>query len=243
LIERRPLQRSGDEPLYSRFEELVRERIETGEWVVGTAIPSERELSNEFGLSRTTTRKALDRLVAEGVLHKVPRRGTFVSQPKTVFEALSLRGFSAQALESGASPSSRLLRLERLLPSAQVAQRLEIPPTQLVFLIERLRTVNEVPVALHQSFVPMDLAPSLQESDLLASSLYELLARHGIAVGRAQETLESALATEYESVLLGVPAGSPMLLLNIRLSTSDGRPLEVVKVSFRGDRITLRQEI
>jgi GntR family transcriptional regulator len=129
------------------------------------------------------------------------------------------------------------------LPSAQVAQRLEIPPTQLVFLIERLRTVNEVPVALHQSFVPMDLAPSLQESDLLASSLYELLARHGIAVGRAQETLESALATEYESVLLGVPAGSPMLLLNIRLSTSDGRPLEVVKVSFRGDRITLRQEI
>lgn len=242
-MDRAPFLGESDEPLYSRFEELVRERIEAGEWPIGSAIPSERDLSIEFNLSRTTTRRALERLVAEGVLRKEPRRGTFVSQPKTVFDALTLRGFSAQALEAGASPASRLLRFERVLPSAQVAERLGTPATQLVYLIERLRTVNDVPVALHQSYVPMNLAPGLQESDLQSSSLYELLSRHGIVVGRAQETLESSLATEYERSLLGVPPGAPMLLLNIRLSTLDGRPLEVVKVSFRGDRITLRQEI
>mgnify|MGYP002336319732 CR=1 FL=1 len=243
MLERDPLQRASDEPLYSRFEELVRERIDSGDWPIGSAIPSERDLSIEFNLSRTTTRKALDRLVAEGVLHREPRQGTFVSQPKTVFEALTLRGFSAQALEAGASPSSRLLRFDRVLPNAQIADRLGVPSSQLVYVIERLRTVNDVAVALHQSYVPMNLVPSLQESDLRSSSLYELLARHGIAVGRAQETLESSLATEYERSLLGLPPGAPMLLLNIRLSTADGRPLEVVKVSFRGDRITLRQEI
>lgn len=243
MIERRLLSGLSDEPLYTRFEELVRERIESGEWQPERRIPSERELSTEFGLSRATTRKALERLVADGILRKVPRRGTFVSQPKTVFEALTLRGFSAQTLEAGASPSSRLLRFERIMPPPQVTQRLEISPTQLVYLIERLRTVNDVPVALHQSYVPMDLAPFLKESDLLANSLYELLGHHAITVGRARETLESSLATEYEAVLLGVPPGAPMLLLNIRLSTSDGRPLELVKVSFRGDRITLRQEI
>lgn len=243
MTERDPLQRASDEPLYSRFEELVRERIDAGEWPIGSSIPSERDLSLEFNLSRTTTRKALDRLVAEGVLRKEPRRGTFVAQPKTVFDALTLRGFSAQALEAGASPASRLLRFDRVLPSAQIADRLGIPATQLVYLIERLRTVNDVPVALHQSYVPMNLVPTLQESDLRSSSLYELLSRLGIVVGHAQETLESSLATEYERSLLGVPPGAPMLLLNIRLSTSDGRPLEVVKVSFRGDRITLRQEI
>ncbi len=221
----------------------MRERIDAGEWPIGSSIPSERDLSLEFNLSRTTTRKALDRLVAEGVLRKEPRRGTFVAQPKTVFDALTLRGFSAQALEAGASPASRLLRFDRVLPSAQIADRLGIPATQLVYLIERLRTVNDVPVALHQSYVPMNLVPTLQESDLRSSSLYELLSRLGIVVGHAQETLESSLATEYERSLLGVPPGAPMLLLNIRLSTSDGRPLEVVKVSFRGDRITLRQEI
>lgn len=243
MTDRDPLQYASDEPLYSRFEELVRERIDAGEWPIGSSIPSERDLSLEFHLSRTTTRKALDRLVAEGVLRKEPRRGTFVAQPKTVFDALTLRGFSAQALEAGASPASRLLRFDRVLPSAQIADRLGIPATQLVYLIERLRTVNDVPVALHQSYVPMNLVPTLHESDLRASSLYELLSRLGIVVGHAQETLESSLATEYERSLLGVPPGAPMLLLNIRLSTSDGRPLEVVKVSFRGDRITLRQEI
>lgn len=238
------LEGAPGQPLYSRFEELVRERIETGEWAPGTLIPSERELSAEFKLSRATTRKALDRLVAEGVLRKESRRGTFVAEPKTVFEALTLRGFSAQALQAGASPASRLLRFERVVPPAQVAARLEIAPSQLVYLIERLRTVDGVPVALHQSHVPMHLAPDLQQEDLEKRSLYEVLStRYRLGVDHAQETLESSLATEYEAVVLGVQPGAPMLLLNIRLASRDGRPLEVVKVAFRGDRVTLRQEI
>ncbi len=210
----------------------------------GSIIPSERELSAEFGLSRATTRKALDRLVAAGLLRKEPRRGTFIAEPKTVFEALTLRGFSAQALEAGASPASRLLRFERVVPPVQVASRLEVAGTQLVYLIERLRTVDDVVVALHQSYVPMNLAPNLRQEDLERRSLYEVLAsRHSIGVGHAEETLESSLATEYQALVLGVSPGAPMLLLNIRLSTLDGRPLEVVKVTFRGDRVTLRQEI
>jgi len=238
------LRHASGQPLYSRFEELVRERIDAGEWLPGSMIPSERELSAEFGLSRVTTRKALDRLVADGLLRKEPRRGTFVAEPKTVFEALTLRGFSAQALEAGASPASRLLRFERVMPTAQIAARLGVPGTQLVYLIERLRTVDGVVVALHQSYVPMNLAPTLQQADLETQSLYEVLAsRHGIGIGHAEETLESSLATEYEALVLGVSPGAPMLLLNIRLSTPDGRPLEVVKVTFRGDRVTLRQEI
>jgi GntR family transcriptional regulator len=243
-MRRSALARVPGQPLYSRFEELVRERIEAGDWSPGSAIPSERDLSTEFGLSRATTRKALDRLVAEGILRKEPRRGTFVAEPKTVFEALTLRGFSAQALEAGASPASRLLRFERMVPPAPVAARLQIPGTQLVYLIERLRTVDDVVVALHQSYVPMNLAPNLQQHELEHRSLYEVLAtRHRIGIGHAQETLESSLATEYEALVLGVSPGTPMLLLNIRLSTQDGRPLEVVKVTFRGDRVTLRQEI
>lgn len=232
------------QPLYSRLEELVRERIETGEWPAGTLIPSERELSAEFGLSRTTTRKALDRLVSEGVLRKEPRRGTFVAEPKTVFEALTLRGFTAQALEAGASPSCRLLRFERVLPTAQVASRLNITASQLVYLIERLRTVNDTPIALQQSYIPMHLAPALEQEDLEERSLYQVLAsRYGLRVRHAQETLEASLATDYEAAVLGVQPGAPMLLLSIRLSDAEGRPVEAVKVAFRGDRVTLRQEI
>jgi GntR family transcriptional regulator len=231
-------------PLYWRFEERVRERIDAGEWTVGTPIPSERELSLEFGQSRGTTRKALDRLVAEGVLRKEPRRGTYVAEPKTILEGLTLRGFSAQAREAGASPASRLLRFDRVLPSAQLASQLEVPNTQLVYLIERLRSVDSTAVALHQSYVPMNLAPDLEREHLAERSLYEVLAsQYQLAIGHAHETLEPSLATDYESIVLGVRAGAPMLLLNVRVLSLDGRPLEVVKIVFRGDRITLRQEI
>lgn len=232
------------EPLYSRLEELIRERIDAGTWPTGTPIPSERELSATFGLSRATTRRALDRLVRDGVLRKEPRRGTFVAEPKATFEALSLRGFSAQALSSGASPVSRLLQFERVVPSKQVATSLEIQSDQLVYSIERLRMVDDVPVALHKSHLAVDLAPGLQRDDLAEQSLYDVLeARHGLKLVNAEETLQSTSATEYEAAVLGISAGAPMLLLNILLRSGDGRPVEVVRAVFRGDRIRLRYEI
>lgn len=243
-MKRNALSAAPGQPLYSKLEELVRERIEGGEWPPGTLLPSERELSTEFGLSRMTTRKALERLVRQGLLRREQRRGTFVEEPKASFEALTLGGFTQQALAAGASPSSRLLRFERLLPSPGIAQRLAIPVSQLVYLIERLRIVNGSPVALHQSHIPMHLAPGLDQSDLETQSLYDvLLNRCALRVGHAEETLQSGLASEYEARLLGVSPGAPTLLLGIRLSTTDGRPMEAVKVIFRGDRVTLRQEI
>lgn len=243
-MKRNALTAARGQPLYTQLEELVRERIETGEWSPGTPVPSERVLSSQFGLSRMTTRKALDRLVRQGLLRREERRGTFVSQPRASFEALTLTGFTQQALAAGASPSSRLLRFDRVLPSAGIAQRLAIPRTQLIYLIERLRIVNGVPVALHKSHIPMNLAPGLDQSDLERQSLYQMLARrHRLRVWHAEETLQSTLASEYEARILGVPPGAPMLVLDIRLSTTDGRPMEAVKVVFRGDRVTLRQEI
>jgi GntR family transcriptional regulator len=234
----------GRGPLYSRLEEIIRERIDTGEWLPGTLIPSERELSATFALSRTTTRRALERLERDGLLRKEPRRGTFVAEPKATFEALSLRGFSAQALESGASPASRLLHFERVVPSPSVSGALEIGADQLVYLIERLRMVNDVPVALHKSYLAVDLAPDLRREDLGERSLYDVLeAQYGIKVANAQETLQSTSATEYEASVLGIPPGAPMLLLNIVLRSGQGRPVELVRAVFRGDRIRLRYEI
>jgi GntR family transcriptional regulator len=230
--------------LYSRLEELIRERIDSGEWPPGTLIPSERELSSTFELSRTTTRRALERLVRDGVLRKEPRRGTFVADPKATFEALSLRGFSAQALERGASPASRLLQFERIVPSPTVREALGIAADQLVYSIERLRIVNDVPVALHKSYLATGLAPDLRREDLEERSLYDVLeARYGTKPASAEETLQSTSATEYEAAVLGVRPGSPMLLLNIVLRAGDGRPVELVKAIFRGDRIRLRYEI
>lgn len=230
--------------LYSQLEELIRERIDSGQWPPDTRIPSERELAAEFELSRTTTRRAIERLVRDGLLRKEPRRGTFVEEPKATVEALSLQGFSAQILRMGASPASRLLQFERLAPSARMQEALEIAEEQLVYAIERLRMVNGQPVALHKSYLPERLAPGLTRHHLKDRSLYDVLeSDHGVKVVRAEETLQSSSATEYEAAVLGVEPGAPMLLLNIVLSSGMGQPVEVVRAIFRGDRIRLRYEI
>lgn len=230
--------------LYSQLEELIRERIESGESPPGTPIPSERELAAQFGLSRTTTRRAIERLVRDGLLRKEPRRGTFVEEPKATVEALSLQGFSAQILHMGASPASRLLQFERLAPSARVRESLAIADGELVYAIERLRMVNGRPVALHKSYLPESLAPGLTRHQLEDRSLYDVLETdHGVKVVRAEETLQSTSATEYETAVLGVEPGAPMLLLNIVLSSDKAQPVEVVRAIFRGDRIRLRYEI
>jgi len=235
---------SAPHAIYARLEEQIRDRIESGEWPAGTRLPPERELGRAFGTSRVTTRKALNRLIAQGVLRSVPRRGTFVAKPKSNFVALTLHGFTRQAIEAGASPTTTLLRFERIVPSAQVAQRLGVSPTQLVYLIERLRIVDGTPIALHQSFIPMNLVPALERAHLERDSLYQILeSMYGLTVAHAEETLQSGLATEYEAALLGTAVGVPTLLLNIRLTAQDGKVMEVVRVTFRGDRVMLTQEL
>lgn len=235
---------SAPQAMYAQLEEQIRERIESGEWPAGTRLPPERELSRAFGTSRVTTRKALNRLIAQGLLRSVPRRGTFVATPKSNFVALTLRGFTRQAIEAGASPTTTLLRFERIVPSAQVAQRLGVSATQLVYLIERLRIVDGTPIAFHQSFIPMNLVPALERAHLERDSLYQILeSMYGLSVAHAEETLQSGLATEYEAALLGTSVGAPTLLLNIRLTAQDGKVMEVVRVTFRGDRVMLTQEL
>lgn len=230
--------------LYAQLEERIRERIDSGEWAPGTLIPSERELAATFGLSRTTTRRAIGRLERDGLLRREPRRGTYVEEPKATVEALSLQGFSAQILHMGASPASRLLQFERIVPSASVRSDLEIEPGDLVYAIERLRMVNDQPVALHKSYLSESLAPGLDAGQLENRSLYDVLeSEYGVKVVRAEETLQSTSATQYEAAVLGVEPGAPMLLLNILLRSSHGEPVEVVRAIFRGDRIRLRYEI
>ncbi|GAA0712637.1 GntR family transcriptional regulator [Dactylosporangium roseum] len=231
-------------PLYAQMEEEVRDRIESGIWSPGTTLPSERDLCEEFGLSRATTRMALARLERAGLVRRIPRRGTIVLEKKASLKALSLQGFTAQVLEAGSSPTSKLLHFQTVVPTPAVADQLGIPSDRLVYSLERLRRVDGVPVGLHRSYLPIELAPGLEEQDLASNSLYTVLSRrYGIEISGARETLQSSLATNYESALLDVPAGAPMLQLSIVLSAADGSPVELVRVALRGDRVTLTSQI
>src|SRR5574341_189030 len=240
----RALDRNGRQALFSQLEEIIRESIESGRWSPGQAIPSERELSRIHGLSRMTVRRALDRLVAAGSLYRVDGKGTFVSEPKVSFRALSLAGLREQALQMGYSASSKLLSIEKVLVSEKIANVLAIAPDAPAFLIERILFADNVPLALNRSYIPCAFCPTLMEEDLANNSLYAILkSNYDIHISRATETLESALATSRESLLLNVHPGDPMLLLRITVFDAENHAIEYVKVVFRGDRVQLHLNV
>lgn len=236
----RKILRDSSQSLFSQLEEILRDGIEDGTWQPGESIPSERELSRIYGLSRMTVRKAIDRLVSTGLIFRVDGKGTFVSEPKVSFQALSLAGLREQTLKLGYSPSTKLLDIERVLASDKVAAFLKIAPNTPVFLIERIVFANNVPLALHRSYIPEHLCPSLPDHDLSNSSLYAILKdAFGVTIHHMSEMLETTLASVRESLLLGVEPGSPMFLLRITTYNPSQNPIEYVKVIFRGDRVQL----
>ncbi len=238
------LNHNSSQALYAQLEEIIREAIENGNWLPGEAIPSERELSRIYQLSRMTVRRTIDALVTDGLLYRVDGKGTFVSDPKVSFQALTLDGLREQALQMGHASSASLLGIEKVLAQKKIAGVLKIAPETPVFLIERVHFVKDVPLAMHRSYIPCDVCPELQEDDLINTSLYGILKdKYGVSMTRARETLESTLASTRESLLLHVKSGSPMLLLRIAVFDSTDRPVEYVKVVFRGDKVQLHLNI
>ncbi len=239
-ISARKILRDSSQSLFSQLEEILREGIEDGLWKPGEPIPSERELSRIYEMSRMTVRKAIDRLVTAGFLYRVDGKGTFVSEPKVSYQALTLAGLREQTLKLGYSPSTKLMGIERVLPSETIAANLAIPTDKPVFLIERVVYANDVPLALHRSYIPEFLCPGLPKFDLDNASLYAILKeKYGITIQKASEMLETTLASVRESLLLGVEPGSPMFLLRITTYDNEPKPVEYVKVIFRGDRVQL----
>lgn len=236
----RKISRDSSQSLFSQLEEILREGIDDGTWKPGEPIPSERELSKIYGLCRMTVRKAIDRLVAAGLIYKVDGKGTFVSEPKVSFQALSLAGLREQTLKMGYSPSTKLLGIERVLASKNMSSYLHVEPNSPIFVIERVVFVNNIPLALHRSHIPENLCPSLPEYDLTNASLYSILKeKFEINIHHMSEMLETTLASVRESLLLGIEPGSPMFLLRITAYDPDQKPVEYVKVIFRGDRVQL----
>src|SRR3954465_1336658 len=125
---------------------------------VGEAIPSERKLSTDLGVSRLTLRAALDELVREGYLVRRHGSGTFVGEPK-IAQQLTLTSFSEDMRRRGMVPDSRTVSLENVHAGPRVARALSISPDAHVFRIRRLRLADGAPIAPQPPHVPLPPPP------------------------------------------------------------------------------------
>jgi GntR family transcriptional regulator len=210
---------------------------------VGQAIPSERQLSADLGVSRLTVRAALDDLVREGYLIRRRGAGTFVSEPK-IAQELTMTSFTEDMRRRGMVPASRTLELKTVPAGARLGRVLHVSPSEPVTVVKRLRLADRETMAIETLHVRQSLVPGLSARELEKGSFYELLhERYGISIVGGVQTIEPTVTNEEESEALGVPLHSPAFLFERVTHGAEGDVVEYVRSIYRGDRYRLVTEL
>ncbi|OYD06797.1 GntR family transcriptional regulator [Paludifilum halophilum] len=223
-------------PIYYQIEEAIKERIDKGEWREGDMIPSEREFSEMYHISRMTVRQAVTNLVSDGYLIRQIGRGTFVARRKIQQKLFGLTSFTEDMKGRGMKPGTRLLDFRTVSASGPIAEQLQIPDGGEMYEIKRVRSADDLPMALEITYLSEDLVRGLTEEDVYGS-LYGYVEKElGMTIGYATQELESSVAREAESRTLGIAEGAPLLLIKRFSYLEDETPLEIVYSAYRGDR-------
>jgi len=232
-------------PYYVQLNDLIKEMIQGKIWKPGTKIPGELELCNSYGVSRTVVRQALRELELAGLLVRRKGKGTFIAEPK-INESLAqkLTGFYEDMVERGLKPVTQVLHHKVISCPDRIAEYLQIAPGTQVIDINRIRSVEDAPIQLVNSFIPYDLCPKLATVDLTNRSLYEYFEKEcGLFIVRGRRLIEAVAANELEAKLLQVERGSPLVKLESISYLEDGRPVEYYHAVHRGDRSRFEVEL
>jgi GntR family transcriptional regulator len=224
-------------PLYSQLREILAALIQLGELKEGDPIPTEQELGRKFQVSRITVRRAIDELAREGYLITRQGKGTFVARPKIQRPMTRLKSFSAATADAGHRPSSRLLSLRHEKANSHVAGLLQVDKGQWIWLLERLRLVDNEPLGLSEVYLnlPADVVITPFELEP-EGSLWSILDRKGVKLTHSDETIQAVLASDKQAELLQVEAASPLLLIEGVVYDDHDTAVEYHRNLNRGDR-------
>jgi GntR family transcriptional regulator len=229
-------------PLYVQIKDLLQTQIETGAYVIGQRLPSERELAQRFNVSRMTARQALQSLAQEGLTSSRVGKGTFVSPPRINQELRTLTSFSEDMRERGMAPNSRVVRAEVVQADREIAGRLHIPPKSEIVLLSRVRLADDQPLALETTHIPTAQFPGLlNHHDFSRESLYDVLqAGYGCHLVWADQMIQACMPSEAEREALNLDARTPVLRLARVTYNQYDQPVEFVRSVYRGDQYQLR---
>jgi GntR family transcriptional regulator len=226
-------------PRYYQLVNILRQKIEAGEWQPQEAIPSERQLEELYAVSRTTIRQAIGILIRQGLVYQLHGKGTYVSPRKLQKGLVELTSFSEDMVIRGLKPGQRILEIGEVEVPESVRLHLGLSPEiAKVLRLERVRTGDGQPIGLQTSFLALGPGQTISREELEErGSLYAILQeKFNINLAAADETLEVTIANPREAMLLEVPEGSPLLLSERVLWTTERRAIEFVKILYRGDR-------
>jgi GntR family transcriptional regulator len=220
-------------PLYVQLREILRRDIENGRYRIGEQIPAEQVIVKQYGVARATVRQAITDLVNEGLLSRRQGRGTFVCRQRRLDTIEPLISFTAEMTARGINPGARVLYAGKPehVPAAAIDNLGENTP---LFYAKRIRTADDVPIALEHSYIINSLAPEIHQADL-SGSLYQILAyQYNIKITRVTQTVKSALPEEDQIKLLDIDGQTPVLIMERTLFTDKDRAFYWLRFIFHG---------
>ena len=231
---------SANQPLYEQAHAVLAEMIEAGTYRQGSRLPSERALGEAMGVSRLTLRRALESLVAAGVLQRRSSRGWFVAGGPVTGATNELLSFARMGLARGLVPSSRVVEHVVRPATFEESDVLRIAPGSPVYHIERLRMLDGIAISVERSRIPVARAPWLADIDLRTASLYASLEERGLFPTSADYTIGVLDADERLAALLDVPVGKGLLLATGVTRDQLGSAFELAWAAYRADRYRIQ---
>src|SRR5512141_1935226 len=226
-------------PVYVQIRESLRSEITRGALKRGEQLPSENDLAARYNVSRMTIRESIEDLVDEGLLYRRHGVGTFVAYPHLQRDHTRLTNFFDKAENEGLEVQAKLLKLEVIPAKPRVAEALDIPTGSHVIRVKTLRYANNVPITVHDAYMPHKLFPNLVNENLEVQHLWILFEKAGFRVKRAVQRLEAREASKEVANLMKIKEGAPVLFKERTVYADDGTPVEFTYCYNRGDIYSL----
>ncbi|NJM42226.1 MAG: GntR family transcriptional regulator [Anaerolineae bacterium] len=229
--------------MYYQLVEALRDQIRSGELKPGAQLPPERDLGEQYGISRMTARQAVQYLIREDALIAKQGSGTFVAEPKLTYDPLHVLGFTEDMMRRGADATSRVIEQALVEPPPSIAKQIQLRAKERATRIVRLRLSNNVPMLLETVYVPTKRFIGLERANLAKQSLYQLMRdRYGVRVSGSHHTIEAVQAKDYETELFGMHPCMPMILLRGVTYDEADQPVEYFKAVYRGDKFQIQMD-
>lgn len=215
----------------------IRQRIADGGWQPGMKLPSERELVQQFGCARMTVHHALRELEDEGLIERRQGSGSYVAQLHPISNVLQVRDIHEEIAERGHVHVTRVLTVEKLKASAEIAVAMRLRKGSTVFHVRLVHVENGVPIQLEDRHVNPALAPDFMARDFTQVTPSAVLFEHA-PLTEAEQVVEAVLADAGQALALDVPAGSALLMVS-RRTVSQGAVASVARLYHPGNRYRL----
>jgi GntR family transcriptional regulator len=231
-------------PYYQQLYAILRDQIVSGDWKPGDMLPSEKELIEQYEISRITVRQALEKLVEEGLIYRRRGLGTFVAVPGIEQSLNRIVSFTEDMRRRGLHPGTQVLSAKAVPATVDIAEKLQASPGEELARFERLRLADGEPLSIEISHLVLRLCPGILEHDYAQRPLREELEqRHGIYLVRAQQTIRAVAAGKEIAVQLSVPNNAPLFYIERVSFTEQETPVEFLQLYHRGDRYALYSEL